>query len=120
MTDLERKFRAQFSPKYCEYCGSAATCLARAAFWSCDEHKHTEGVKQFDWTTGFSLMATNHITGNGNTLDLHRALTDEQLEEQIDYWEERRSASEGRDAWGYSKLLSTAVMVKKERVSPHG
>jgi hypothetical protein len=72
------------------------------------------------------MSATNHITGSGSTLDLHRALTDEQLEEQIAYYRAcqdrlREEPPDGKlygnrySIWGYSKLLSMAWTVKKER-----
>ena len=61
-------------------------------------------------------MATNHITGTGLHTDLLEALTDEQLEEQIAYYrQEREQATEGRDSYEWSKLLSTATTVQSER-----
>jgi hypothetical protein len=53
-----RKHRAQFSHKYCVYCGEIATCLARDAFWSCDEHKLKSKPKTpiYDRLTGERLI----------------------------------------------------------------
>ena len=47
------------------------------------------------------MSATNHITGSGSPLDLLRALTDEQLVEQIAYYREcqdrlREEPSDGK------------------------
>lgn len=57
MSRDERKFRAMFSPKYCEICGERSTCVARAGFSSCDEHKTLPKPDHalFDLATGRPL-----------------------------------------------------------------
>ena len=104
MTPSERKFRAMFSPKYCEICGARSTCLAKAAFWSCDEHK-TAAKPPRDQLGSFE----------GLTLDGLATLTDAQLREQIDYWRSMKERSSGRDAMGYGNLLSVANHELKRR-----
>lgn len=57
MERTEGKFRAMFSPKYCEICGERSTCVARAGFSSCDKHKSEAKPAHplFDFATGRPL-----------------------------------------------------------------
>lgn len=61
-------------------------------------------------------MATNQITGTGNHREMLEALTDEQLDEQIAYYEglvAEAISEHGR--WSASKLLSAATNLKHGR-----
>lgn len=64
-------------------------------------------------------MATNQITGSGSTLDLLEALTDAQLAEQVEYWQEQRreagAAGEKHSAYRYGVELSLAARVLEKR-----
>jgi len=57
MSDTERKLRAWATPKWCEVCGARSTCVARAGFSSCDEHKMLPKPDHalFDFATGRPL-----------------------------------------------------------------
>jgi hypothetical protein len=57
MDEMERKHRAWFSPKYCVICGTPRTCIARAGFSSCEEHKMLDKPDHplFDRATGEPL-----------------------------------------------------------------
>jgi hypothetical protein len=65
-------------------------------------------------------MATNHLASkSGTTQDLLRQLTDDQLQEQIKYWQVQREAARDRDdmrsAVGYGKELSIAYSISTQR-----
>jgi hypothetical protein len=64
-------------------------------------------------------VATNQLTGTGSLIDLLEALTDEQLEEQITYWQERRSeaVARGYASWRYSRSIETASGILSSRHS---
>ena len=61
--------------------------------------------------------AVDHLAeSSGQHIDLLRALTDEQLDEQMAWYRyERAAAKNPRDAHGFSRLLSTAYIVHGER-----
>ena len=76
------------------------------------------------------MMAQNQITGSGLTMDLLRALTDEQLDEQIEHYIERRDwyethpdetppesvyKSHGYAAYRYGNWVAMATVVRAER-----
>ena len=64
--------------------------------------------------------AVNHITESGAHEELLQRLTDDQLDEQMEYYRrEYEDADTERGKWGWSKLLSTAYTVKQTRTAIH-
>ena len=64
------------------------------------------------------MPAINHLAGKtGDHAELLRGLTDEELDEQIKYYNRQAAEATGTTEWQWDKLASTAKGVQKARVT---
>lgn len=66
------------------------------------------------------MAAINHLKGKtGTTVDLLNALTDEQLQDQIDFLRERREqeriSGDANSVWRYGRAIASACKIQNRR-----